>query len=266
LEDKIISRKIFPVRKVGADVMYDVVQRYDRTGEGAQIMAKGAVPKGSGLDATSVTYTIYQLIDGFLLHEKDLKLDPKVKTRELEIILNNIHRAENILSIQGNAIHNIDGVATIVPAGNQLNTLGIWDGSGSTKQFYNDILRMRQAMDPDFKPAFLLGNDTTLLYLMQLSDDTKQPIWKQIAALFGKTETDPIDSWMISCGDLTLAAGKVYMLPHDNRAGELIISENPTMRALPQQRGGNYPIEMYEWLTMEFHEPDTYVELDTTTE
>ena len=56
LEDKIVSRQILPVRKVGADIMVDEVVTYERTGAGAQIMAKGAVPKGSGLEASHVPH------------------------------------------------------------------------------------------------------------------------------------------------------------------------------------------------------------------
>lgn len=263
LEDKVISRKILPTRKIGADAMYDVVERFDRTGAGAQIMAKGAVPKGSGLDATSETYQMYQLLDGFLIHEKDMKLDPKLKGRQVEIILNNIHRAENILVCQGNAQHNISGLQTIVPGANQLNATDKWDRTGSNPpEYYNDMLDSINAMDSDFEPRWIIGNRTDLNQLYWLSDDTKQPVWKQIAALFGKRETDPMDSWMCSVGDLTLPTGKVYIAPWDNQAAELVISENPTMRAISQQRGGNYPIEMFEWLTTEWHEPDAFVELN----
>ncbi|RLI81566.1 MAG: hypothetical protein DRP01_10780, partial [Archaeoglobales archaeon] len=120
LEDSIISRKILPVRKIGADVMWDNVEHFDRTGEGAQILAKGAVPKGSGSVATYVPFQMYQIVDGFKIHEKDLKLDAEVKSRNLEIILNNIHRKENILTIAGDTPHNIKGIVGAAAA----NTLG----------------------------------------------------------------------------------------------------------------------------------------------
>lgn len=263
LEDKIISRKLLPTRKAGADVMYDIVTRYDRTGAGAQIMAKGAVPKGSGVDATTETHMLYQLLDGFLIHEKDMKLDPKLKGRELEIVLNNIHRAENILVCQGSEPHGINGLQGIVPGGNKLNAGDKWDRTGSaTTDYYSDMLDCINAVDPDFEPRWIIGNRFDLNQLYWLSDDTKQPVWKQIASLFGKRETDPMDSWMISVGDATLPKGKVYIAPYDPSAAELVISENPTLRAIPQQRGGNYPIEMYEWLTTEWHEPDAFVELN----
>jgi hypothetical protein len=262
LEDKIISRQILPTRKIGANIMFDNVTHYDRTGAGAQIMAKGSVPKGSRIDATSVQFQMYQLLDGFLIHEKDIKLDPKLKQRELEIILNNIHRAENILAINGNTLHSITGITGAAAANSNgvATRTAVWTTPASAK-YYDDVLSCLNLMDSDFDPRWLVGNRTDLNQLMHLSDDTKQPIWKQIAALFGKTETDPMRSWMVPCGDLTLAAGKVYVIPQDNRAGELVISENPTLRQISLQRGGNFPIEMYEWLNVEIHNNDAFVEL-----
>jgi len=266
LKDQIISRKILPMRKVGEDVMIDVVQRYDRTGAGAEIMAKGAVPPGSGVDATDVPHMIYQIIDGFQIHEKDMKLDPKLKSRNVEIILGNIHRKENALAVLGSPQHNIPGITTLIPGANQLKTLGIWDGSGSAIQMYKDIRRMKTAMDTDFRPKFLMGYHETLAPLWDLSADTKVPYYTQIAPLFGqRPDADPF-SWMIEVDDDVLPAGKVYMMPLDPMAAEFIVSENPSMRAISQQRGGNYPIEMFEWVTVEIHEPTAFVELDTTTE
>lgn len=262
LEDKVISRLALPTRKVAASVMIDNVTHYDRTGAGAQIMAKGSVPKGSRIDATSVPFNIYQIIDGFLIHEKDIKLDPKLKSRELQIILNNIQRAENILAVNGNTQHNVVGITGAANANTNgvASRTAVWTTPASAK-YYDDILKSINLMDSDFEPRYLLGNRLDLNFLQTLSDDTKQPIWKQIAALFGKTETDPMKSWMIPCGDLTLPIGKVYIVPHDNRAGEFVISENPALRQISQQRGGNYPIEMHEWVTVEIHNNQGFVEL-----
>lgn len=262
LEDKVISRLALPTRKVSASTMIDNVTHYDRTGAGAQIMAKGSVPKGSRIDATSVAFNIYQIIDGFLIHEKDLKLDPKLKGRELEIILNNIQRAENILAVNGNTIHNVTGItgAALANTNGTATRTAVWSTPASAA-YYNDILSAINLMDSDFEPKYLIGNRTDLNMLQTLSDDTKQPVWKQIAALFGKTETDPMKSWMIPCGTLTLPVGEVYIVPHDNRAGEFIISENPALRQISQQRGGNYPIEMHEWVTVEIHNNQAFVNL-----
>lgn len=265
IEDKIISRMVLPVRKIGAELMWDNVEHYDRTGEGAQILAKGQPPKGSGSVASLVPFQMFQVVDGFKIHEKDLMLDSKVKSRDLEIILGNIHRKENIMAIRGDAPHNIKGLVGAA----QANTNGTetattnWATTASAL-YYNDLLRTRDKMDADFEPRWLIGNRTDLNKLDVLSDDTKQPVWKQIASLFGKTEMDSKKSWMVPCGDLTLPTGKVYMCAQDPKAAELVISENPTLRALPQQPGGNYPIEMYEWLNVEIHEDNAFVELDVT--
>ena len=47
--DNMTARNIMSVRYVGADVAVDVVTKYDRTGPGAQITAKGAVPSTPGV-------------------------------------------------------------------------------------------------------------------------------------------------------------------------------------------------------------------------
>ena len=261
MDDKIVSRKILPTRKIGADVMYDIVTRYDRTGAGAQVMAKGAIPKGSGVDATTETHQVFQLLDGFLLHEKDMKLDPKLKGRELEIILNNIHRKENTLAISGDSTHGINGLVDIIPSGNKTTAEAPWDRSGAAPEYYEDILEAMVTVDQDFEIKYLVGNRADLLNLYWLSDDTKQPVWQQIAGLFGKTPQDKLSSWMIPVGNNTLAKGEVYLMSYDKTAAEMVISENPSLRAIPQQRGGNYPIEMYEWITFEWHEPDAFAEI-----
>lgn len=269
LEDKIISRKVLPFRKVGADVAIDIAQEYERTGNGAEIVAKGTAPKGSGSEANDVPYKLYQLLDGFDIHEKDMKLDPKLKERNLEMILKNIHRAENILALQGNATYNIGG---IVPAA-QANVNGVigsgdiagpWDGSGSARNIYNDLLLGINKLDPERDPRWLIGNKKDLNWLFAKDDDNREPFWKSVSTLFGKFPTDKLDTWMVTCGDLTLPVGKVYIACMDTEAGELVISENPTLRPLPQQRGGNYPIEMYEWLTVEMHDNEGFVEVATS--
>jgi hypothetical protein len=268
LEDKIISRQLLPVRKVGADVGIDQVTTYDRTGAGAKIVAKGSRPKGSGSVATNVPYEIFQLLDGFKIHEKDIKLDPKLKSRDLKIILNNIHRAENYLAINGNTDHNISGIVTAAQANSNGviatgDNGGAWDGSDSTRDIYNDILLGLTYVDPEHDPSFLLANKIDSRWLFA-KDAEGVPFWKSVAALFGKKPTDDINSWLITTGSLTLAQNKVYLVTHDDEAAELVISENPTLRAISQQEGGNFPIEMFEWLTVEFHENDAFVEIDIT--
>jgi hypothetical protein len=267
--DDMYGRKIMPVRKIGADVLVDNIEHYDRTGKGAQIMAKGAVPKGSNLTVTPETFYMYQLLDGFLIHEKDIKADPKLKSREIEIILKNITRLENNMVINGDAAHGIRGIvhAATDNSGYQptgyVSPTATWATPAGAK-YYDDVLKCLDYMDTKFKPRWLLGCQTDINKLLTLSDDTKQPVYQQIANLFGKNPTDPLSSWAVSLDTTVMAAGYVYVIPQNPDAGELVISENPTLRAISQQRGGNYPIEMYAWENIEIHNDDAFVRLKTT--
>ncbi len=262
LEDKIISRKIVETRKVGAEIMWDHITHYERTGEGAQILAKGSTPKGSGSEATDIPFEMFQICDAFKINQKDLHLDPKLKSRDMNIILKNIHRKENIMAIRGDAATNIVGItgaAAANPNGVASRT-DVWT-SPTTAKYYNDILAMDDLLDPEFEFRWLVGNKLDLNKMNHLSDDTKQPIWKQIASLFGKSEADPKNSWQMPVGNLTLPQGKVYAIAQDEDAAEFVISENPALRELAMESGGNIPIEMFEWVRMEIHKNAAFVEL-----
>jgi len=260
--DELYGRKIMPVRKISDDVLIDNIEHYDRTGKGAQIMAKGAVPKGSNLVVTPETFYMYQLLDGFLIHEKDIKCDAKLKSRQVEIILKNIHRLENSLVVNGSSAHGIVGVtgAAALNTNGHATRTAVWSTPASAK-YYDDVLAMLDYMDTRYTPRWLVGNKLDLNKLLTLSDDTKQPVYQQIATLFGKGPNDPMSSWAVGLDTTVLAQGKVYMLPQDPDAGELVISENPTLRAISQQRGGNYPIEMFAWENVEIHNNDAFVYL-----
>ena len=268
IEDMIISRKILPQRLVGRNVAIDIVQKYERTGSGAKIIAKGTPPTGSGSEATDVPYSMYQIMDGFDIHEKDLGLDPKLKERNLEIILKNIHRLENQIAINGSPDYNIKGIvgAALANANGKIGSgdiAGPWNGSGAARDIYNDLLKGVQLLDLDRDAKFLVGNKRDLTWLWAKDDDNREPFWKSVCTLFGKFPTDPIDSWLVPVGS-ALTAGKVYIAAHDTDVGEIVISENPTLRSIGIQRGGNYPIEMFEWLTIEIHENEGYVEVATS--
>jgi len=60
-----------------------------------------------------------------------------------------------------------------------------------------------------------------------------------------------------------VTAATVYLGPVDSDAAELLVSENPTIRTLPLQSGGNYPIEIYEWITPEIHNSDSMAQIAT---
>lgn len=47
-KDNMTARNILETRDIGADVEIDIVTNYDRTGPGAQIVAKGTPPDKTG--------------------------------------------------------------------------------------------------------------------------------------------------------------------------------------------------------------------------
>ena len=268
LKDKIISRQMFEYRKVGAEIGVDQVTTFDRTGHGASIVAKGSPPLGSGSKATNLPHELFQLLDGININEKDIKHDPKLKPRNLKILLANLHHAENKLALNGNAEHNIPGLVSmaqanpngVIAAG---DITGDWDGSDTSRDIYNDVLLGLGKFGSRYDAEFMIANkiDSRWLYA---KDSEGVPYWKSLCALFNKDPTDKISDWLITCDTTQLVQGKVYLVDKDEKAAEIVVSENPTMRAISLQPGGNYPIEMYEWLTIESHDNSAFVEIAIT--
>lgn len=271
--DAMIARDVLVVRNVGADVAFDNVINYDRTGPGAQITAKGAVPKSMGLSATSTPYEIFQISTGFNLSEKDMKLDPSVHNRLVDIAIHDIHRAEDNLVLNGISRFNILGLAGAAQAnangkivaagasGHDSNNKGAWTGEGST-DIYDDMNTARGKMDGEFDPAFLLGKRTDM-YLLDRMDANRTPYSQTISRLFRKKSEDL--SWIKETGHL--AGDKVYLIPKHFMAGELIVSENPTIKPLYNGGlgpGSNYYFEINEWVVPEFHNNDAFVEIEIT--
>lgn len=265
LEDKIVSRVILPVRTVGDDVAIDVVEHIDRTGTGTQFIAKGTVPKGSGIEASEIPHILYQAMDGFMINEKDLSLDKQIKTRKLKVVLANMQRFENKVSINGDTDRTIPGIATLAAANpnGTITAQGTWDGSASARDIYDDLLGARGKMDGDYEPRFLIGERTDMNWLRAL-DSERKPFWHMVSSLFGKTPQDPMNSWAIEVGPKTLSPGFVYMATYDDEAAEFVISEDHKVRQIPQQRGGNYPIEVYSWYTIEGHDNKGFVQIKTS--
>jgi len=266
LKDKILGRIVMPNRSVGADVAIDVVQHFQRNGAGAQILAKGVPPKGSSFDASSIPFEIFQMLDGFHINEKDLKLDSSINDRLMDIVMKNITRLENSTIIAGNAskgILGIAGMANANPLGTFTATAGPWNGSGAARDIYNDLLNAMDLMDTKFEPRFLIGNKRDLDKLFALDTVQKQPFWKQAAWLFGKTDRDDPRSWMVPVDTTVLPQGFAYMSTYDEEAAEFVISENPQVRRIAQQPGGNYPIEVYEWVAVEGHNNGGFVKIKT---
>ncbi len=262
-KDNMIARQIFPVRDVGASVAIDVVTVYTRANEGAAIVAKGVVPEGSAFVSSAANFPIYQIVDGFVIHEKDIKLHPDAKARDMDLVLRHVHRKEDSFSINGQSSLNEDGLVDSVPTANKITTgtnHGAWNGTDTTIDIHADFISDIGLLSGNYNPAWVLGNRTDIMYLYSL-DSERQPYWKTIAPLFGKSENDSPTDWIKISNHVT--AGNVYIGPKDPEAAELVVSENPYYRAIPMQRGGNYPIEICEWMTIEFHDTDAFGEIAT---
>lgn len=265
-KDNMTARNVLPVRNVGADIAIDVVTNYDRTGPGAQIVAKGAVPDSMGLKATDTKHDIFQISTGFSISKKDLALDPTAKNRLIDIAMRDIHRMEDEICLNGVTQYNIAGLTTAAAA-NANGTItaatnaGAWSGETGT-DIYDDINTALGLMDDDFDPVNLLGKRTDLLYVNRM-DSERQPYWKTVAPLFNMAEGNRAWLWNTN----QLAAGTVYLAPKDFMAGELVVSENATIE--PLYNGGlgpgkNYFFEISEWVVPEFHNNDAFVKIAIT--
>lgn len=245
-----------------------MVAEYDRTGAGASFVAKGVAPKGSGVVGEEIPYRLYQALDGYNVHEKDMKVDKQLKNRKQKVVINNMQRFENSVAINGDLATGVPGIATMAAANpngviGSGDITGAWDGSGSARDIYDDLVKAENKMDGDFDPAFLVGNKIDLNYL-KAKNTQEIPFWHNISALFGKTPQSPMKEWMISVGPKTLAPGKVYMIAKDDDAAEFVVGEDRKVRPIAQQPGGNFPIEVYSWWTIEAHDNAGFVEISTS--
>lgn len=257
-----IARKVLPIRNVGKDAEIDVVSTYESTGRGAIIAAKGVVPSGSKVKVKSTSHTIYQILDGFDLHEKDLNIEPKLKNRNVDLCMRNVHKAEDELALNGKTSINVNGISDAPALSSNTTTAaqnhGAWDGS-EANDIHADIIRAINQLDTDFDAAWILGNPIDINYLNAL-DSERQPYWRTIVDLFdGATKkTD----FLFKSNRIT--AGTVYVGVKDILAAELVVSENATVATLPMQRGRLYPVEIYEWVTVEIHNTNAFASIVTT--
>lgn len=255
-----IARKVLPVRKVGADVAVDVVTTYESTGTGAVIAAMGTVPSGSRTAASVDKHSIVQILDGFNVHEKELKLDSKIKSRNLDMCIRNLHKKEDELAINGDTNTNISGITDAPATANTITTAqnnGAWDGS-EANDIYQDVLTGIGLLDSDFDVAGILCNPVDALKLRGMSSE-RQQYWTEIVDLFMGAKK--FDDFVFKSNRVT--AGNVYLFVKDPMAAELVVAENTTVAAIPQQPGRNYPIEVYEWCTVEIHNTDCFVKIAT---
>lgn len=263
--DNMVGRKIVNVRNIGADVAVDVVQTFDKKGADALICAKGTVPSGTGSSVIETKHSIYQLLAGFDIHEKDLKLDPKLKNRNIDICMRRVHRAEDELVINGNTALNINGITDGIPTANQITVAGAggtlanngaWNGS-EANDIYQDVLNAIGMLDTDFDAAWIAGNPVDINYVRGM-DSERNPYWETLRGLFNATKPE---DFLFKSNRFT--AGTVIVGVKDPDAAELVIGENPKVTALPIQRGQMYPVEITAWETFEKHNTDCFASIAT---
>lgn len=272
-KDNMASRNLMDVRYVGAETAVDVVTSYNRTGPGAQITAKGSVPKSISVSGSDTKHTLYQITVAFNMSEKDLKLDPTRYNRTVDMALREIHRCEDDVFINGDSHVGLTGLVTAAQAnsngkivnsgaaGNDNNNVGAWAGEADT-DIYDDLLTAKGKFDSEFSMNRLLGEPQDLNYLFRL-DAKRNPYYELSGPLFGKAKGS-ID-WTFPTEHLS--RNKVYATAKDMMAGELVVSENPSIAVLYNGGlgpGRNYYFEVGEWVVPEFHSNDAYVEIDIT--
>jgi len=270
--DNMSARNLLPTRNVGADTAIDVVTSYDRTGPGAQIVAKGAVPDTSGQKSSTAKHDIFQISTAMNVNAKDMKLDPKLKNRQIDIMMRDIHKKEDSVMFNGDSSYGITGLIGAAQAndngkivasgasGSDTNNNGKWSGEVGT-DIYDDVNNAVTKMDEDFEPAFMVGTRADLAYLNR-KDSERQAYYKDIATTFFGKKNENDKSWMWITNQFD--SGKVYIMPKDFMAGEFVISENPRIVPYPIGPGENYRFEINSWSLAEFHEKNAYVEIDIT--
>lgn len=267
--DNMLARNVLAQRKVGADVEFDIVEEYSRTGQGAQIVPKGGTPTKLGINFKRVTFPMYQIMAGFSVNAKDIKIDPKTKSRKLEIGMADIKRKEDYVAINGDTTYGITGIVTaarantngkIAASGGTYNNAGAWAGETGT-DIYDDIVEAKSLLDAKYRNGklFLLGNSVTMGRLDKMNSE-RVPYKMEIASLFTKNAND--FSWMWT--NDYVPSGYAYVCAKDTEAGEFVVSENPYVTPYAMTSGQNYPFEISEWATPEIHDNNGFVEIAIT--
>lgn len=265
------ARNILHRRDVGAEVTIDVVESYDKTGQGAQITAKGAVPETFGIKTKSSPFTIHQISTGFNINAKDLLAGPESKSRLVEIAVSNIHEKEDEISLNGSAAHNIKGIIGAAQAnpngkivasgatGSDINNKGKWAGETGTDLF-TDVADAISFLASKYKPTFLVGNSMDIRYLYH-KDSERNMYYEDMGILFGLT--NPKDtSWIWSSDHI--ARGKVYIVAKDTMVADFVVSEDPGIVTYALAKGQNYPVEVYSWSEPEIYTDEGFVEIAIT--
>ena len=263
-KQNLTARNILHRRDVGADVTIDVVEKYDKTGQGAQITAKGAVPPTFGLTTKSENFTIHQIATGFNINVKDLKTNPNAKSRLVEIALAEIHEKEDDICLNGDTAHNIKGVVDAAQANTNgkitaATNKGKWSGETGT-DIFTDVADGIALLDSKYKPSYLVGNSKDIRYLFH-KDSERNMYYEDMGILFGKK--DPKDTSWIWSSDY-IARNAVYIISKDTMAADFVVSEDPGIVTYALAPGQNYPVEVYSWSETEIYSNEAFVEIVIT--
>ena len=274
---ELIARNILPYRDIGPQYDIDAVTHIQTTSGRAGIMAKGASPDPIQIASGSEKHDMVQIGAGFYVNERDLNKvqGPVMKTAEINEVMSKIHAEEDYVAINGDSSLGITGIVGAAhantrgkvlatagsPTGNDVVNMGPWDSSGDTLDPYEDILNATKFMDPRFKPWGVVADRATIMNLHK-QDSERVPFSQYIGKLFGKPEGDL--SWMIE--SQFTPVGYAYVIPYSPQAAEFVVSEEIDIADdYPKEKGGNYWIEIKEWVCpIEIHSPQAFVEIDTT--
>jgi hypothetical protein len=274
---ELFARNIFSYRSIGPTNDFDMITYFNSGDDLAQVIAKGATPDPFTARARTTKHEMFCIAAGFVVNERDLiKPDgATMKSKELDIALDRIHGKEDYIAINGDTTISTDLLGILGAArANELGKLtaaassgvnvanmGAWAGGDDTRDPYEDIVNAIDKMQFTATPYGLVGNRHSLRWLNML-DSERDPFTEKIAPLFGKAPTDR--SWMIQsqfCPD-----GYVYLVPKSPKFGEFVVSEEITIADdYPKMPGGNYWIEIKEWINpAEIHQNTGYVEIQIT--
>jgi hypothetical protein len=273
---ELTARNVLPYRNIGPQFDFDNVVHHQSTSGLADVVAKGATPAPIVMKTATEKNEMFQIMTGFYVTERDLAKSEGVtmKQKELDACMQMIHAREDYTLINGNSDLGIDGMVTkanantrgkitatnVSASGANLPNMGAWDGSGDTRDPYEDVVNACRMMDYRYKPAFLLADRITISYL-NMKDSERIPFAEDMGPLFGKPEGDR--SWMIE--SQFVPTGYAYLAPYNPQAGEFVVSQEIDIKDdYAKQPGGNFYIELSEWINpAELHVGNAFVQINT---
>lgn len=259
----------------------DQYERIELDAAGKDVVPRGKTSPGSeiSLGASGDAAKIYRWPDYFTISEDDMEKDPQLYNKYVEACMDFIFRGEDKVFINGYSRANITGLVTaaransngkVAASGGTYNNKGAWlTNDGGERNIYEDLLVARGLLDSKFRARladlFLVGNANSLDALDQKDpySTASQPIWKSVCGLFGRSETDPVDSWAIRNDQM--ANGYVYIVCKNRQAAELVqaraVTIDPDYSRVPiRQR----QIHLFQDLGMVFHSANAFVEIAIT--